>query len=87
MGAVAGDDGPVGDDELPAPESLQHVNFALQPTRLPFSVSAGAGASRSFLTPDFAIQAVDLAPDILLLKWMVGFILAFVVALTWRVFQ
>ena len=65
MGAVAGDDNPVGDDELPATESLQHVNFALQPTRLPFSVTADAGTSRSFLTPDFAFPAVDLALDIL----------------------
>ena len=68
MGAVAGDDGPVGDDELPAPKSLQPVNFVLQPTCLPLGVSAGAGASRSFLTADFAAQAVDLALGILVFE-------------------
>ena len=29
----------------------------------------------------------EIKASLLLLKWMVGFILAFVVALTWRVFQ
>ena len=29
----------------------------------------------------------DIKASLLVLKWMAGFILAFVVALTWRVFQ
>ena len=29
----------------------------------------------------------EIKASLLLLKWMVGFILAFVVALTWRAFQ
>ena len=54
-------------------------------------VSAGADevkareAAKSVARYDTDIA--EIKASLLLLKWMVGFILAFVVALTWRVFQ
>ena len=36
---------------------------------------------------DIKPSLADIKASLLLLKWMVGFTLAFVVALTWRVFQ
>ena len=54
-------------------------------------VTAGAGetkareAAKSVARYDTDIA--EIKASLLLLKWMVGFILAFVVALVWRVFQ
>ena len=54
-------------------------------------VSAGANktkareAATSIVRNDTDIA--EIKASLLLLKWMVGFTLAFVVALTWRVFQ
>ena len=54
-------------------------------------VSAGADetkareAAKSVARYDTDIP--EIKASLLLLKWMVGFTLAFVVALTWRVFQ
>ena len=54
-------------------------------------VSAGADetkareAAKSVVRNDTDIT--EIKASLLLLKWMVGFTLAFVVALTWRVFQ
>ena len=54
-------------------------------------ISAGADetkareAAKSVARYDADIA--EIKASLLLLKWMVGFILVFVVALTWRVFQ
>ena len=54
-------------------------------------VSAGADetkareAAKSVVRYDTGIA--EIKASLLLLKWMVGFTLAFVIALTWRVFQ